>query len=106
MGEVHDTVRAAQGLLSALGVFLCKLVLYGVFVWARRALNSQKRWFPARAVPGPERKQLLGLRLYPQIERDQPELAGKLTGMLLELDDSEVRKISSWPRGWANFSLF
>jgi hypothetical protein len=24
--------------------------LYGVFVWARRALNSQKRRFPARAV--------------------------------------------------------
>jgi hypothetical protein len=23
--------------------------LYGVFVWARRALNSQKRRFPARA---------------------------------------------------------
>ena len=45
------TVRAAQGLLSALSVFLCKLCLYGVFVWARRALNSQKRWFLARAVP-------------------------------------------------------
>jgi hypothetical protein len=24
--------------------------LYGAFVWARRALNSQKRWLPARAV--------------------------------------------------------
>jgi hypothetical protein len=24
--------------------------LYGAFVWARRALNSQKRRFPARAV--------------------------------------------------------
>jgi hypothetical protein len=23
--------------------------LYGIFVWARRALNSPKRWFPARA---------------------------------------------------------
>jgi LSD1 subclass zinc finger protein len=48
--EVVATVRAAQGLLSALTVFLCKFVLYGVFVWARRALNSQKRRFPARVV--------------------------------------------------------
>jgi hypothetical protein len=24
----------------------------GLFVWACRALNSQKRWFPARAVLG------------------------------------------------------
>jgi hypothetical protein len=38
------------GRLSAPSVFLCKSVLYGVFVWARRALNSQKRRFPARAV--------------------------------------------------------
>jgi hypothetical protein len=37
------------GRLSALRVFLCKSVLYGVFVWARRALNSQKRRFPAWA---------------------------------------------------------
>ena len=43
------TVRAQRGRLSALSVFLCKFVLYGVFVWARRALNSRKRWFPARA---------------------------------------------------------
>jgi class 3 adenylate cyclase len=38
------------GRLSALSVFLCKSFFYGVFVWARRALNTQKRWFPARAV--------------------------------------------------------
>ena len=37
------------GRLSALCVFLCKSVFYGVFVWARRALNSQKWRFPARA---------------------------------------------------------
>jgi hypothetical protein len=40
------------GRLSALSVFLCKSFFYGVFVWARRALNTQKRRFPARAVPG------------------------------------------------------
>jgi hypothetical protein len=43
-------VRAALGRLSALGVFLRKSVLYGAFVWARRALDSQKRRFLAWAV--------------------------------------------------------
>ena len=44
------SVRAVPGRLSAIRVFLCKSVLYGAFVWARRALNSRKRRFPARAV--------------------------------------------------------
>jgi hypothetical protein len=38
------------GRLSAISFFLCKSGLYGAFVWARRALNSRKRRFPARAV--------------------------------------------------------
>jgi hypothetical protein len=38
------------GRLSGLSVCLCKSVLYGDFAWARRALDSQKRRFPARAV--------------------------------------------------------
>ena len=41
------------GHLSTLSVFLCKSVFYGAFVWARRALNSRKRRFPARAVYRP-----------------------------------------------------
>ena len=45
-----DTVRALPGRLSALSVFRFKSVLYGAFVWARRALKHQKRRFPARAV--------------------------------------------------------
>ena len=39
------------GRLSALSAFLIKSVSYGAFVWARRALNNQKRRFSARAVP-------------------------------------------------------
>jgi hypothetical protein len=39
-----------RGRLSALSVFLCKSILYGAFVWVRRALKHQKRRFPARAV--------------------------------------------------------
>jgi hypothetical protein len=37
------------GAISALSVFLCESVLHGAFVWARRALSSRKRRFPARA---------------------------------------------------------
>jgi hypothetical protein len=29
-------------------LFPCKSILYGAFVWARRALNGRKRRFPAR----------------------------------------------------------
>ena len=50
------TVRAQRGRLSAISVFLCKSVLYGAFVWARSALNSRKRRFPARAGRGRPRR--------------------------------------------------
>jgi diketogulonate reductase-like aldo/keto reductase len=43
------TVRAALGWLSALRVFLWKYILYGAFVWVRRALNSRKRRFPGQS---------------------------------------------------------
>lgn len=39
--------------------------------------------------PG-EQKQVLGERLFPMIQRIQPDLAGKITGMLLEIDASEI----------------
>jgi hypothetical protein len=48
--HIYDCL-GGRGRLSALSVFLFKSVLYGAFVWARRALNRQKRRFPARAVP-------------------------------------------------------
>ena len=53
------TVRAALGRLSALSVFLCKSFFYGAFVWARRALNSPNRRFPARADPAHELRALV-----------------------------------------------
>ncbi|XP_043214453.1 polyadenylate-binding protein 4-like [Amphibalanus amphitrite] len=42
------------------------------------------------AAPEQEQKQMLGERLYPMIQRMYPELAGKVTGMLLEIDNSEL----------------
>lgn len=43
----------------------------------------------AAALPA-EQKQMLGERLFPLIQRMYPELAGKITGMLLEIDNSEL----------------
>ncbi|KAK7465184.1 hypothetical protein BaRGS_00037647 [Batillaria attramentaria] len=42
------------------------------------------------AAPPQEQKQMLGERLFPLIHRMHPELAGKITGMLLEIDNSEL----------------
>lgn len=42
------------------------------------------------AAPPQEQKQMLGERLFPLIQTMHPELAGKITGMLLEIDNSEL----------------
>ncbi|XP_037081802.1 polyadenylate-binding protein 4-like [Pollicipes pollicipes] len=42
------------------------------------------------AAPEQEQKQMLGERLFPMIQHMYPELAGKITGMLLEIDNSEL----------------
>ncbi|XP_016108028.1 polyadenylate-binding protein 1-like isoform X1 [Sinocyclocheilus grahami] len=42
------------------------------------------------AAPLKEQKQLLGERLYPLIQALHPTFAGKITGMLLEIDNSEL----------------
>ena len=42
------------------------------------------------SMPANQQKQMLGEAIYPKIQQIQPELAGKITGMLLEMDNSEL----------------
>ena len=42
------------------------------------------------AAPPQEQKQMLGERLFPLIQRQHADLAGKITGMLLEIDNAEL----------------
>merc|ERR1719356_509009 len=42
------------------------------------------------AVPPSVQKQMVGERLFPLIAKHQPELAGKITGMMLEMENTEL----------------
>merc|ERR1719181_1820527 len=42
------------------------------------------------AAPPAVQKQMIGEKLYPAIAKIQPDVAGKVTGMMLEMDNSEL----------------
>merc|ERR1719281_2213702 len=42
------------------------------------------------AAPPAVQKQMIGEKLYPAISKFQPQLAGKITAMMLEMDNSEL----------------
>lgn len=44
------------------------------------------------------RKQMLGERLFPMVQKEQPEFAGKITGMLLEMEVSEILSLLENPQ--------
>ncbi|PYI04977.1 polyadenylate binding protein [Aspergillus sclerotiicarbonarius CBS 121057] len=60
---------------------------------AAGGLNAQT----LAAVPPAQQKQMLGEALYPKIQAQQPELAGKITGMLLEMDNTELLSLKKMP---------
>merc|ERR1719487_2661238 len=50
----------------------------------------------ANAPPGMQ-KQMLGEKIFPMISRIRPEMAGKITGMMLEMDNSELLMLVESP---------
>ena len=57
-----------------------------VFIQGQEALTASM----LAAAPPNEQKQMLGERLFPLIQSMHQELAGKITDMLLEIDNSEL----------------
>ncbi|EXJ94178.1 hypothetical protein A1O1_02571 [Capronia coronata CBS 617.96] len=62
----------------------------GQMIPNREEVNAPSSLNNLATMPPSQQKQLLGEAIYPKIQQIQPELAGKITGMLLEMDNSEL----------------
>ena len=60
-----------------------------IYIPGQEPLNSREL---AAASPQ-EQKQIIGERLYPLIQSTHPDQAGKITGMLLEIDNAELLRM-------------
>lgn len=55
-----------------------------------QAMNSELTASMLASATPEMQKQMLGERLFPLIQQSQPELAAKITGMLLEMEVAEI----------------
>ncbi|KAK1783923.1 hypothetical protein P4O66_023103 [Electrophorus voltai] len=84
---IASTEAANKASLQHLGAELqVPVQLAAVHVQGQEPLSASM----LAAAPPQEQKQILGERLFPLIQNMQPTLAGKITGMFLELDTSEL----------------
>jgi len=92
-GQQQQAIRYAENVRNVRGA--PQMPLGGVMVG-----QQQEHVMPAphepltikalAAAPEDMRKQMIGERLFPLIKVEQPNLAGKITGMLLEMDNGEL----------------
>ncbi|NXF83770.1 EPAB protein, partial [Sclerurus mexicanus] len=89
-GALHYKYSSAVRNMQPMGhlppVFPPQVVEPAVHVQGQEPLTASM----LAAAPPQEQKQMIGDRLYPLVHAVHPSLAGKITGMLLEIDNSEL----------------
>uniref|UniRef100_A0A8C9NEN3 Polyadenylate-binding protein n=1 Tax=Serinus canaria TaxID=9135 RepID=A0A8C9NEN3_SERCA len=84
--DPHGNSHPFQPLIAVLPCFFPQVGEPAVHVQGQEPLTASL----LAAAPPQEQKQMIGERLYPLIHVMHPSLAGKITGMLLEIDNSEL----------------
>ncbi|XP_077191598.1 polyadenylate-binding protein 1-like isoform X2 [Paroedura picta] len=84
--KYSPVVRNVQPLGTVTPISMQQVIEPAVHIHGQEPLTASM----LAAAPPQEQKQMLGERLYPLIHAMHPSLAGKITGMLLEIDNSEL----------------